>query len=172
VYNAGFNLIHEMGDMLVDKIMPKLLQTMIFLVMITLGFTSLDAAANQDVYSEKNYFYFAIPKYNTKRQGGQTVNIYVKFAYKKGLPTSQYVDYRLMRKDMLQYMEPSSKLPAEIFWEIIATKIGRTLMHRYPIEGVSVQLEILDNPNPDTYEPGDHGPIFTAGAIEPINSPH
>ena len=145
---------------------------MIFLVILSFCSLSISATANHTDNQERNDFYFAISKYKTQRQGGQIVNIYVKFAYKKELPTSKYVDYRLMRKDILQYMEPSSELPVQIYWEIIATKIGRELIKKYPIEGVSVQLEVLDNLNPDTYEPGDHGPIFTIGTIEPINIHH
>ena len=152
--------------------MNNLLKVIVVFVAVSFGSTSLWATANQNINNERNDFYFAIPKYNTKRQGGQTVNIYVKFAYKKGLSTSEYVDYRIMRKEILQYMEPSIEFPAEIFWEIIATKMGKELIKKYPIEGVSVQLEVLDNPNPDTYEPGDHGPVFTIGTIEPINIHH
>ncbi len=118
---------------------------------------------------EKNYFQFVIPNYQTTRQSGQTVNIYVKYAYKKDLPIKEYSDYRLVRAKILEYMEPSDALPAQLFWEIIATHMGRKLMSEFPLDGVSVQLTVLDNQNPNSYEPGDHGPIFTVGKIEPLD---
>jgi len=136
---------------------------------------SMTLAWSENPYEQsslKNYFYFAIPNYQTQRQGGQSVNIYVKYAYKQGLPTASYVDYRLMRKEILEYMEPSAEYPSPTFWEIIAAQMGKRMMEDYPIEGVSVQLEVLDNPNPQAYEPGNHGPIYTLGKIEPIANLH
>jgi hypothetical protein len=152
--------------------MRKILKTVYFFVLFSLCSPSIWAASNQTNLVERNDFYFLISNYETKRQGGQKLNIYVKFAYKKDLPTSEYVDYRLMRKDVLAFMEPSAELPVNIYWEIIATKMGRDLIKKYPLEGVSVQLQVLNNLNPDTYEPGEHGPIFTIGSIEPIQTLH
>lgn len=145
---------------------------MVFLAIISFGPASLWAASNQNTHDERNYFQFVIPKYDTQRQGGQKVTVYVRFAYNKGLASSKYIDYRVMREDVLKYMEPSEEFPAEVFWEILATQMGRELMKNYPVEGVSVQLEVLDNQNPNTYEPGDHGPVFTTGNIEPLDVHH
>lgn len=116
---------------------------------------------------EKNYFQFAISKYHTSRQSGQTVDIHVRYAYKKNLPTTKYPDYRILRTVVLHYMEPSDEFPADIYWEILATQIGRELMHNFPLQGVSVQLHVLDNPEGN--EPGDHGPTFTIGNIAPLD---
>ncbi len=121
--------------------------------------------AGYDVHEESNYFQFMIPKYHTARQSGQILNIYVRYAYKKNLPITEYPDYRLLRSVVLNYMEPSVELPEHIFWEILAQQIGKDLMKNFPLTGISVQLEVLDNQNPDAYEPGDHGPIYTTGNI-------
>ena len=136
------------------------------------GSSSVWAEPTQKMSNEKNYFQFVIPKYLTKRQGGQTVSIYARYAYNKDLPTSKYVDYRILREDLLSYMEPSAEFPAQVYWEILATEMGRKLMKDYPFAGVSIQLEVLDNPDPNVYEPGDHGPVFTTGTIAPLDVHH
>jgi hypothetical protein len=66
-------------------------------------------------------------------------------------------------------MEPSDEFPAEVFWEILATNMAKELMKDFPLDGVSIQLTVLDNQNPDSYEPGDHGPIVTIGKIAPLD---
>lgn len=38
---------------------------------------------NFEEKGEKNHFQFVISKYHTSRQSGQTVNIYVRYAYKQ-----------------------------------------------------------------------------------------
>lgn len=149
--------------------MKNLFKTILLIVIISYWPASLWATPNHEDTGEKNYFQFVIPKYHTTRQSGQTVNIYVRYAYKKDLPTSEYPDYRILRTNILRYMEPSDELPAEIFWEILATNMGRELMKDFPLDGVSIQLTVLDNQNPNSYEPGDHGPIFTIGKIAPLD---
>ena len=149
--------------------MKNLFKTLLLIAVISYCPVSLWATPNHENREEKNYFQFVIPKFYTKRQSGQTVNIYVKYAYKQDLPTKEYPDYRILRTKVLKYMEPSKEFPAEIFWEIIATHMGRELMKDFPLDGVSIQLTVLDNQDPNRYEPGDHGPIFTMGKITPLD---
>ncbi|KTD60915.1 hypothetical protein [Legionella shakespearei] len=151
--------------------MNNLLKTLILFVLISYWPVSSWATSHEEL-NERNYFQFVIPEYHTTRQSGQTLDVYVRYAYKPGLPTSEYPDYRLLRTRILKYMEPSEELPAEVFWEIIATSMGRELMHDFPLTGVSVQLYVHDNQNPDSFEPGDHGPTFTAGDITPLDIHH
>jgi len=87
----------------------------------------------------------------------------------KDLPISDYPDYRILRTKILKYMEPSVEFPADAFWEVLATKMGKELMSDFPLDGVSIQLYVLDNQNPDSHEPGDHGPTFTIGEINPLD---
>lgn len=132
----------------------------------------MHAYAAKEKQLEKNYFQFVISKYHTLRQGGQTVNIYVRYAYKQGLPTNEYCDYRKLRERVLKYMEPTDDFPTNVYWEILATEMGRELIDDFPLDGVSVQLEVLDNPSGEVFEPGDHGPIFTTGNIAPLSVFH
>jgi hypothetical protein len=150
--------------------MKNLVKTILLLVVISSCPVSLCAKSSHENRDEKNYFQFVIPKYHTTRQSGQTVNIYVRYAYQKNLPTSEYPDYRNLRTTILKYMEPSDKFPAEVFWEILATNMAKELMKDFPLAGVSIQLIVLDNQDPNTYEPGDHGPIVTIGKIAPLGT--
>jgi hypothetical protein len=143
--------------------MKKSFKTII--IIAVLSYFPFSLAHSND--EERNYFQFAIAKYHTTRQSGQVVDIYVRYAYKKDLAASEYPDYRLLRTKVLKYMEPSEELPAPVFWEILAPKMGKELMNDFPLSGVSIQLNVLDNP--DGNEPGDHGPIFTIGEIAPLD---
>ena len=149
-----------------EILVKKLFKKSVILVLIVQSSLVFAKMPIKDVKHERNDFQFAIHQYHSSRQSGQVVNIYVKYAYQRNLPTTDYPDYRILRTKVLQYMEPTEELPTEVYWEIVATKIGKELMHDFPLAGVSVQLYVLDNP--DGGEPGDHGPIFTTGDIMPF----
>ena len=120
---------------------------------------------------EKNYFQFEVANYHTQRQSGQTLNLYVRYAYKEGLDPSDYLDYRLLRNDAMKYLEPNEKFPMNTFWEILATDMGRELLNNYhALAAISIQMEVLDNAAGG--EPGVHGPIFTSGDIVPLDVHH
>ena len=148
--------------------MKNLLKTVLLCTALFITPIYAHAATNIPNMHVRNEFQFAIPQYHTARQSGQVVNIYVKFAYKKGLPTSDYKDYRVMRENILVYMEPTNDYPIDVFWEILATKMGDELMAKYPLGGVSIHLEVMDNTDPNRFEPGDHGPTYTIGDIAPL----
>ena len=149
--------------------MKALLEAMLLVGIISCWPASSWAATSQQEEGERNYFQFAIPKYHTKRQLGQIVDIYVRYAYTEKLDIKKYPDYRLLRTAVLAYMQPSPKLPMNLYWEIIATKMGKKLMADFPLAGVSIQLNVRDKQNSKNDDPGDHGPIFTMGKIAPLD---
>lgn len=122
-------------------------------------------------FASKNNFQFQVKKYHTQRQSGQTLDLNIRYALRDDVESSRYPDYRELREKALQYLEPSDGLPTNIFWEIIAAEIGQKLMADYPLSGVSIQLIVYDNVEGtgSSYEPGDHGPIFTVGDVIPWN---
>jgi hypothetical protein len=147
----------------------KNLCKIVLFFLITFYLSSVGFAACEHEHNiEKNYFQFSISHYHTKRQSGQIVNIYVRYVYKSKLP--KYPDYRILRTSVLKYMEPTKEFPINTFWEIIAQRIAQDLMHDFPLLGVSVQLEVLDNPSSN--EPGDHGPTYTIGDIPALDIHH
>lgn len=121
------------------------------------------------VYAAKNNFQFQISRYHTARQGGQTLDFYVRYAMKDDVDYSKYPDYRELRNIVLPYLEPSEKLPVNTFWEIIAEKIAVDLVSRYPLAGISVQLLVHPNESGSISEPGFHGPIYTVGDVIPLS---
>lgn len=121
------------------------------------------------VYAAKNNFQFQISSYHTERQGGQTLDFYVRYAMKDDIDYSKYPDYRELRNIVLPYLEPSEKLPVNTFWEIIAAKVADDLMSRYPMAGISVQMLVHPNENGSISEPGFHGPIYTVGDVIPLS---
>lgn len=145
------------------------LKTLFLILVLSLSTITLWANTQDETHTERNYFQFVIPKYKTTRQSGQTVSIYVRYAYKPGLPTSQYFDYKIAREKLLKHMEPSDEFPMNTYWELLATAMGKDLMNEFPLSGVSIQLTVIDNQNPNSYEPGDHGPIYTIGDIAPLD---
>jgi hypothetical protein len=137
---------------------------MALLFISTLCFTSNSFA---ETAIEKNYFQFEVVKYHTTRQSGQTVNLYVKYAYKNNLKISDYPDYRELRKLAMKYLQPTKQLPENVYWEVLTPGIGKDLIKKFPIDAVSVQIEVLDNPSGN--EPGNHGSIYTYGNIIPLD---
>ena len=139
--------------------------TSVFILSLLISSTALAFA--------KNNFQFQINSYHTQRQGGQTLDVYVRYAMKDNVPYSQYPDYRDLRKITLVYLEPSKELPVNTYWEIIAAKIGNDLKLRYPLSGVSVQLLVSPNEHGNiseaSFEPGFHGPIYTKGDVIPLS---
>ncbi|WP_133128306.1 hypothetical protein [Legionella nagasakiensis] len=137
-----------------------------FWVLTSLSFVE---RVNSATITSHNYFQFQIQQYHTQRQNGQTLNVYVRYALKDGLEFSQYPDYIPIRAAVLDYLEPTAELPADVYWEVIAERIGNTLYDNFPVKGVSIQLLVFPNEQAQPYEPGFHGPIYTKGKIEPLN---
>ena len=151
------------------EIILKNICRVIFLILICV-LPSTQVTAASSIPRERNYFQFEVANYHTERQSGQTLNLYIRFAYKEGLDPSKYVDYRTMRDQAMKYLEPNEKFPTNVYWEIIATDMARQLLKNYPLEAISVQMEVLDNPAGN--EPGNHGPVVTIGDIAPLDVHH
>ncbi len=137
-----------------------------FFQIILISFVMITANMS---YAAENNFQFQISNYHTQRQGGQTLDLNVRYTMKGEVDYSQYPDYRDLRNIALTYLEPCERLPTNVFWEVIAAKIGDDLMTRYPMAGISVQILVYPNENGVVSEPGFHGPIYTRGDVLPLN---
>jgi len=131
-------------------------------------FAQLSAKPSHTINQVSNLFQFQIQHYHTKRQAGQTLDVYVRYKLNKDLPHNQYPDYLALRKRVVKYLEPSKEFPENTYWEFIAEKIGNDLFQHFPIAGISVQLLVYPNEKGKIYEPGFHGPIYTKGNIPPL----
>ncbi len=122
--------------------------------------------ASNLAFASQNNFQFQVKSYHTQRQSGQTLDLNIRYALKDEVKSSQYPDYRELREIALRYLEPTSSLPMNTYWEIIAKNIGDALMMAYPLSGISVQMLVYDG---GEAEPGLHGPIYTVGDVIPWN---
>lgn len=136
---------------------------------ILVAFFAVSLFAASYVFAANNNFQFQISNYHTTRQSGQVIDVFVRYAMKDDVDYTKYPDYRELRKIALKYLEPTSDLPVNIFWEVIAAKMAKDLMKRYPFAGISVQLLVHPNETGDIYEPGFHGPIYTVGDVIPLS---
>lgn len=141
--------------------MKKLIQLFIAITLIS---------GSTWTFAGNNNFQFQISEYHTKRQAGQVLDVYVRYAMKDEVKYSQYPDYRELRKIAMKYLEPTADLPINTYWEIIAAKMSEELMASYPLSGVSIQMLVYPNEKGTIYEPGFHGPIFTVGDAIPFNN--
>ena len=132
-------------------------------------FISFALTAASISYAAKNNFQFQINSYHTERQGGQTLDLYVRYTMKDDVDYSNYPDYRVLRNIALTYLKPSEKLPINTYWEVIAAKMAEDLKSRYPMAGISVQILVYPNENGTISEPGFHGPIYTIGNVIPFS---
>ena len=119
-------------------------------------------------FAGKNNFQFQINGYHTQRQGGQILDLYIRYAMKDDVDYSKYPDYRELREIAVKYLEPTNALPVNTFWEVIAAKLAEDLMSKYPISGISTQFLVYPNESGAIYEPGFHGPIYTVGDVVPL----
>lgn len=121
-------------------------------------------------YAANNNFQFQISDYHTKRQGGQTIDVNVRYAIKDDVDYLKYPDYIKVREIVLTYLEPNQKFPVNTYWEILAANIGNDLLAQYPIfAGVSIQMIVYPNEKGAIPEPGFHGPIYTKGDVIPFS---
>lgn len=154
--NAIIKNVMKLGSVLMQKIAG------VILVFLGLSFFASVLMATQ----ERNYFQFDVLNYHTTRQSGQTLNVYIRYRYKQASDHPVYFDYRPMRTLAISYLEPTVDYPKEVYWEDIAIAMGRELVKKFPIEAISIQLDVEDNPTHQ--EPGNHGPAYTYGDIEPL----
>lgn len=119
-------------------------------------------------FASSNNFQFQIKDYHTQRQAGQTLDVNIRYALRDDMDSSKYPDYRELREKAMRYLEPTSDLPVNTYWELIAKAIGDDLMRSYQLAGISVQISVHTNENGTISEPGLHGPIYTIGDINPL----
>ena len=115
----------------------------------------------------KQDFAFIVSHFNSSRQFGKCLNIVVKYRYISGKQANStgggYLDYREVRRLVLEFAQPSEQLPNTVQWELINQKLVQEIYSRYSeqVMAVSSQIQVLSEVNHFISEPGNHGSIVT-----------
>lgn len=114
---------------------------------------------------------FQVPRFHTNNQGGQTINFYLHYRYRPGLPVAQYPNYLQIRGMLLAYMTRVNP-KRNLFWEVLNTQICRQIKRSFPLQAISCQFQVYGDNRPGLpYEPGFHSSIVTIGNIQPLALP-
>ena len=91
----------------------------------------------QDLYG------FTLPGWRVNHQGHNRVNITVLYRYRPGLPSSQYPDVLLVRRDLLQAIRHYPN--ATDYWEVFNRRITDGLFRKYggAMDALRIQMDIL-----------------------------
>lgn len=112
-------------------------------------------------------FVFVVSHFNSSRQFGKCLNAIVKYRYVAGMKPNAtgggWLDYRDVRQLVLDKLQPTDDLPADVQWELINVKISDEINERYSslITHLSVQIQVHTENNTYINEPGHHGSILT-----------
>ncbi|MEM9731159.1 MAG: hypothetical protein AAF997_21475 [Myxococcota bacterium] len=128
------------------------------------------ARANLSTPVVRQEFQFQVLDLETPRQYGRTIDILVRYRYQDALPTSEYPDYRAIRRAVLDFVRVRDGEPAEEYWEVLNADLVRHLHSSFPLRGVTSQIRVHPDPNPKLEEPGWHSSIVTLGDIAPLGS--
>jgi hypothetical protein len=114
---------------------------------------------------------FQVLGYHTANQGYQTINFYLHYRYRSGLPTAKYPNYLQIRSTLLSYMKQINP-KRNLFWEILNTQICGRILHRFPLQAITCQFQVHPDNRPGLpYEPGYHSSVVTYGNIQPLAIP-
>ena len=114
-------------------------------------------------------FQFQALDVKTPRQYGRTLNLVIRYRYRDGLPASQYPDYRIVRREALGFLRIRASEPANEYWEVLNGHLVQHLFDSFPLQGVTSQMQVVPEPNPEVEEPGWHSSIATIGEVQPID---
>ncbi|HEY6246778.1 MAG TPA: hypothetical protein VIX17_22685 [Pyrinomonadaceae bacterium] len=86
-------------------------------------------------------FSFVIKDLKVDHQGGNTLNITVRYRYKAKVQVSDYPDFRLVAKDIETFL---TTYPNDTdYWEIVNKKITLLVLNRYSaIASVKSQIDV------------------------------
>ena len=105
----------------------------------------------------------------TARQYGRTLNMVIRYRYREGLSSSQYPDYRIIRREALDFLRIRASEPANEYWEVLNGDLARHLFKSFPLQGITSQMQVKPTPNSELDEPDWHSSIVTIGAVTPID---
>ncbi|KAG2434140.1 hypothetical protein HXX76_007867 [Chlamydomonas incerta] len=117
-------------------------------------------------------FQFELRNLYTNRQRGARVNIFVKFRYYTTKIMKDYstetgtYDYQDMKQVILPYVPAGGmNITRDTFWEIVNREMTKDLWSKFPIQGISVRMEVQGMSSGGI--PSHRASTVTIGNIEP-----
>ena len=107
-------------------------------------------------------FKFDIINLKVPRQGGQTIDAFIEYQY---INYFDNFNYKYLRDYVIQVL--TDPIDIDTYWENLAIYIAQNAIQKFKkIIGIKINLVVLNNPDGDISEPGDHGPTFTYGIFD------
>lgn len=105
----------------------------------------LSASEYKSLDSLTEEFSFLIQDFKMNHQSdNNNLNIKVRFCYEIGISDSKYPDFRLILKDIQDFLE---NYPDEVgYWEIVNKKLTLMILKKYPVL-ISITSEIQVSPS-------------------------
>jgi len=136
------------------------------------GFSNCNSSTSITSYDDYNNislvtrnvmkFKFEILNLATNRQGGQTINAYIEYQY---VNYYSNFDYENLRNYVIKVL--TSTVDENTFWEYLSIYIAHNALQKFKdIIGISVNLVVLNNPDGQTPEYGNHGPTYVYGIYQ------
>jgi hypothetical protein len=103
------------------------------------------ASENKSLDSLTEEFSFLIQDFKMNHQSdNNNLNIKVRFCYETGISDSKYPDFRVILKDIQDFLE---NYPDEVgYWEIVNKKLTLMVLKKYPVL-ISITSEIQVSPS-------------------------
>jgi hypothetical protein len=119
----------------------------------------------------KRDFMFQVIGFQTRNQGGHTLNLFFHYRYKNGIANNEIPDYRKLREQAVGYLS-AVDVSTSPYWELLNNHLCAQLKNNYPLEAISCVMQVVGTENP---LPGDdvggRSSIETIGDIDPLVLP-
>ena len=114
-------------------------------------------------------FQFQMLGVETPRQEGRVLNLFLRYRYPSHLAASEYPDYRVIRDEVLEFIRVRPAEPGDEFWEVLNGHLARHVFEKFPLKGLSIQIQVQPTANAKLDEPGFHSSIVTLGRVTPVS---
>ena len=86
-------------------------------------------------------FSFSLQNLQVSQQGGNTLDLSVRYAYRAGIRNDEYPDYRLLARTCEEFLRDYPNKKA--FWEVLNKELTATLLERFPaLNSITVEMQV------------------------------
>ena len=86
-------------------------------------------------------FSFQLKDLQVPQQGGNTLNVSVRYSYKAGIRNDEYPDFRLLARACEDFLRDYPDKKA--FWEVLNKELTAAVMERFPaLASITVEIQV------------------------------